>query len=450
MSRRIYTCVILAVVCASAAAAQELAKSAAERGALAVRGQPAMSPPIWSERAFGDVWQQWGLATRPADFDQRFRERYGLHSAPYENAGLPMGLHYAQGPFGKGVSTDCLLCHAGVVAGQTIIGLSNSALDMQTMFEELGAQSKLPIKSPVQLSYVRGTVDSVNPVTFLMTLRDLDLNLTRTHSQPDFSKDVVSDPPAWWLLKRKTTRNWTGNVNVNSLRVDMVNLLTPLNSPEDIKKHETTFADIHAFVMSVEPPKYPFAIDADLAKKGLGVFTLNCEWCHGTYGTDREYPDRIVPLDTLGTDPTLARSITKKNVELFNQTWLAKEEKVKGEWYNVAEISGYQAPPLDGVWATAPYLHNASVPTIYHVLNSKARPKVFTRSFRSEKDDYDVDRLGWKVTILDRPPDSQLPPHEQRRIYDTSLPGRGNAGHTFGDKLSEDERRAVIEYLKTL
>jgi hypothetical protein len=35
-------------------------------------------------------------------------------------------------------------------------------------------------------------------------------------------------------------------------------------------------------------------------------------------------------------------------------------------------------------------------------------------------------------------------------VYDTSRPGQGNGGHTFGDKLSEDERKAVIEYLKTL
>ena len=39
---------------------------------------------------------------------------------------------------------------------------------------------------------------------------------------------------------------------------------------------------------------------------------------------------------------------------------------------------------------------------------------------------------------------------EARLVYDTTQPGRGNAGHTFGDGLDEDERRAVIEYLKTL
>jgi hypothetical protein len=46
--------------------------------------------------------------------------------------------------------------------------------------------------------------------------------------------------------------------------------------------------------------------------------------------------------------------------------------------------------------------------------------------------------------------DPGLTPHERRRIYDTRQPGRSNAGHTFGDALSEQERAAVIEYLKTL
>ena len=117
---------------------------------------------------------------------------------------------------------------------------------------------------------------------------------------------------------------------------------------------------------------------------------------------------------------------------------------------HIVETPGYQAPPLDGVWATAPFFHNASVPSIYHVLNSKVRPKIFTRSYRTEKEDYDLVRLGWKITVLDQPADPNLPGVEKRRIYDTTVPGQGNAGHTFGDDLSEEDRMAVIEYLKTL
>jgi hypothetical protein len=102
------------------------------------------------------------------------------------------------------------------------------------------------------------------------------------------------------------------------------------------------------------------------------------------------------------------------------------------------------------VWATAPYFHNGSVPTVYHVLNSKARPKVFTRSFGTGKEDYDPAKLGWKVTEPAGPPGPEAPAVERRKVYDTGLRGRGNGGHTFGDKLTEGERAAVIEYLKTL
>ena len=90
------------------------------------------------------------------------------------------------------------------------------------------------------------------------------------------------------------------------------------------------------------------------------------------------------------------------------------------------------------------------MPTVYHVLNSKARPKIFTRSFRTGKEDYDAVNLGWKVRVLERGPDPQLPAYERRKVYDTTQPGRGNGGHPFGDELTEEQRRAVIEYLKTL
>ena len=90
------------------------------------------------------------------------------------------------------------------------------------------------------------------------------------------------------------------------------------------------------------------------------------------------------------------------------------------------------------------------MPTVYHVLNSKARPRVFTRSYGTEKEDYDAVKLGWKVTVLEQSPDPKLPAFERRKIYDTTQAGRGNGGHPFGDKLTEEERLAVMEYLKTL
>ena len=121
----------------------------------------------------------------------------------------------------------------------------------------------------------------------------------------------------------------------------------------------------------------------------------------------------------------------------------------KGPEFPAKEGAGYQAPPLDGLWATAPYFHNGCAPTVYHVLNSKVRPARFTRSYHTAAEDYDPVKLGCKYREVG-PPDPRLPAREQRKVYDTTQPGRGNGGHTFGDDLTEEQRMAVIEYLKTL
>ena len=84
------------------------------------------------------------------------------------------------------------------------------------------------------------------------------------------------------------------------------------------------------------------------------------------------------------------------------------------------------------------------------MLNSKERPKVFTRSFRTGEVDYDRIRVGWRITVLDSSPDAGVPTIERRKVYDTTRPSQGNGGHPFGDRLTEEERRAVIEYLETL
>ncbi|HEX8201710.1 MAG TPA: GDSL-type esterase/lipase family protein, partial [Isosphaeraceae bacterium] len=82
----------------------------AERGREAVH-QP-LNPPLWLARAYDDAWRQWGIAEKPAEYERAFRERYGLHPAPYDNGGLPMGFHRAPGRLSLGIGNDCLLCHA--------------------------------------------------------------------------------------------------------------------------------------------------------------------------------------------------------------------------------------------------------------------------------------------------------------------------------------------------
>lgn len=423
--------------------------------APAARGREAvhrpMNPPHWSMRAYEEAWKRWGVAEQPADVGRAFLRRYGLHPAPYDNHGLPMGFHRTSGllGLGQGLGNDCLLCHAGTIAGRTIIGLGNTALDMQTLYEELFAADGLDPTTPLPLSIVRGTIAASTFAIYLMQFRDTEL---RRRAPVEFActTALCEDVPAWWLLKKKRTMYHLGAADTRSVRTMMPFLLNPLSSPGSIKEREPDFADIRAYLLTLEPPKYPFPVDGERAAAGKAIFDRTCARCHGTDGPDGRYPNKIIPLDEIGTDPTLAEGFPADGVEHYLKSWFAREHGPDGTPYHGLNGGGYQAPPLDGLWATAPYFHNGSVPTVYHVLKSRARPKIFTRSFQGEEEDYDRRKLGWKVTVLEEAPAPDLPTIERRKIYDTTQPGRGNGGHTFGDRLTEDERRAVIEYLKTL
>src|SRR5205807_423853 len=134
----------------------------------------------------------------------------------------------------------------------------------------------------------------------------------------------------------------------------------------------------------------------ELAKKGQVLFKENCSRCHGSYGEKWTYLNKIIPIDEIGTDRRRHDGLTRKFGDYYNKSWFAQGGTPSTPTgYPGLESKGYQAPPLDGIWATAPYFHNGSAPTVYHVLNSKARPKVFTRSYRTDLESYDARNLGW-------------------------------------------------------
>lgn len=100
------------------------------------------------------------------------------------------------------------------------------------------------------------------------------------------------------------------------------------------------------------------------------------------------------------------------------------------------ETAQYRARPLNGVWATGPFLHNGSVPTLRALLDPVAdRPKAFNMS----ASEFDPVGVGFKGSA--EPDATRL---------DTSVPGNGNMGHAYGTTLSEAERRELLEYLKSL
>ena len=102
------------------------------------------------------------------------------------------------------------------------------------------------------------------------------------------------------------------------------------------------------------------------------------------------------------------------------------------------DLLAYKARPLNGIWATAPYLHNGSVPTLHDLLLPPAeRPTVFSVGTR----EYDPAKVGYTTEAS----------HENSFRFDTSGQGNSNAGHDYGNsRLSPEDRRALVEYLKTL
>ena len=408
----------------------------------------AFTPAPWSFDAYLNAWKHWQpkLEQAPADYDQAFRDYYGLHPAPFENGRYPMGLRPGQFLFVKGLATDCMLCHGGSIMGKSYVGLGNSSLDIQAFFEDLNRASGLSGKLPFTFSHVRGTSEAGGMAVYLHSFRNPDLSLRFDRHKWELKDNLCEDAPAWWLLKKKKTMYHTGGADARSVRSIMQFMLTPNNGPTVFERDEPVFKDIQAYLLSLEAPRYPFPIDAKLADTGHQLFDRKCASCHGTYGKEWTYPNKVVPLKVIGTDPNRFYGLPVKLGEFYNESWFAKE---KPTGYKSLETAGYQAPPLDGVWATAPYFHNGSVPTLYDVLNSKARPKLFTRSFRTDEAAYDKVKVGWKVEMVTEIP-KDAPPHRRRMYYDTTQPGRGNMGHTFGDDLTDEQRWAIVEYLKTL
>ena len=103
------------------------------------------------------------------------------------------------------------------------------------------------------------------------------------------------------------------------------------------------------------------------------------------------------------------------------------------------------APPLNGVWASAPYFHNGSVPTLWHVLNPQERPEIWQRT----ENGYDQTRVGLEVQTFKKVP-KDLSTVQKRLYFDTSQFGKSAKGHNYPDELTLEQKKAVLEYLKTL
>src|SRR5262249_10267231 len=144
------------------------------------------------------------------------------------------------------------------------------------------ADGRRPPPSTFVLNTSRGTNNAGMVAAVLLSLRNSDLSL-RLFPLPLGVNLPEMDTPAWWHLKRKATMYYDGRTDARSVRTNMQFLLGE-KSVEELKALEPTFRDVQAYLKSIEPPKYPFAINAAKADRGRLIFEKTCARCHGTYG----------------------------------------------------------------------------------------------------------------------------------------------------------------------
>jgi mono/diheme cytochrome c family protein len=282
------------------------------------------------------------------------------------------------------------------------------------------------------------------------------------------------------------------SVNVKSL-YDMEEMVKGKNAPNP----KDGFSGLQS-------PKWPAdilpPIDQALAAKGAELYKDRCQGCHRPpisseafydfnnkdWWTKNQNGEQVmvlenIPIEHIGTDPAQAADMGARTVAVpanlgidkssfafalgqlvektvnyiydKHQPPLNDAERKRLDGYMPNELRGdlaYKVRPLNGVWATPPYLHNASVPTVYALLSPiEERPTKFYLGNR----EYDPVNLGYKTDYL-----------KNGFEFDTSIRGNANTGHQFrkeydkdkpvkgiiGKYLEPDERKALIEYLKTL
>ncbi len=277
-------------------------------------------------------------------------------------------------------------------------------------------------------SWGPGRVDTFNPykvVQFSFPMKKL----------PDREIIGVSDLPSIWQQRKKVGMNlhWDGNNDSVEERNKSAALgagVTPTTI--DIARIKR----IEDWLWDLEPPAYPYDINASKAALGKPLYERYCADCHGKDGRDfeGEQVGEVVAIGEIGTDPHRLDSYTpalsaNQNTLYAGYPWRFSHFK---------KTNGYANMPLDGLWLRAPYLHNGSVPTVRDLLNQPSqRPQVFYRGY----DVFDKTKLGFVADVT-----AEGNRHFFR--YDTRLAGNRNGGHLYGTQLSPEEKDALVEYLK--
>ncbi|MEM7772432.1 MAG: cytochrome c [Cyanobacteria bacterium P01_A01_bin.37] len=196
--------------------------------------------------------------------------------------------------------------------------------------------------------------------------------------------------------------------------------------------HLESLERVETWMRETPPVPYPYPINTAVAAQGKPIFETSCATCHAVDGART---GTVIPLSEIATSPNRANHWTPDAAAAFN----AFPSETEGRFPNVQDTDGYTAVSLDGIWARSPYLHNGSVPTLAALLSAPDnRPQTFYRGF----DLYDTEHVGFIS-------DGEAARKAGYR-FDTNVVGNSNQGHLFGIDLNDDDKQALIEYLKTL
>ncbi len=203
---------------------------------------------------------------------------------------------------------------------------------------------------------------------------------------------------------------------------------------------------IMRLIAEYETPAFPGEIDFTLLEQGGNIYARHCASCHGTFENTADgtvltsFPNYV---GDVGTDSLRLSILTDEFSKAVNASSMS-------EHIHAPKIRGYSAPSLSGIWLSAPYFHNGSVPTLWAVMNPELRPQNFPiGGHRLDYEKVGIDLLIDDQGVAQYPPDYE--PWSLPVRVDTKQTGLSNSGHEAPfDELSQDEKMALLEYLKTL
>jgi hypothetical protein len=279
-----------------------------------------------------------------------------------------------------------------------------------------------------------GRVDTFNPLKAYF-------NFPVDRLAPEERVGTTDFPSIWNQGQRedlKMNLHWDGNNVSLEERNRSAAMGTGITPPTGDRRSLKRVAD---WLRSLAAPPYPFAIDKELAAQGAPLYKKYCAECHGADGKDfrSEQVGKVVPIEKIGTDRRRLDSYTYQVAVNQNMIFAGYDDE---RFSHFRKTFGYANSPLDGIWLRAPYLHNGSVPTLRELLEpSDRRPTKFYRGY----DVYDQKKVGFVSDVAEQQGRKYF-------LYDTAEAGNSNQGHEgrrYGTELSNAEKEALVEYLKT-